>query len=104
MTAGTIADVRKGDVVHFRTHSLRVETDPLRKVQRVRLQGRESRNGCPYVTRWYFANVPCVIERAEGAKCIECNGKGTIYREGGDWGATPAKDVPCWSCRPEGAK
>jgi hypothetical protein len=41
---------------------------------------------------------------AEGAKCIECNGKGTIYREGGDWGATPAKDVPCWSCRPEGAK
>lgn len=59
----TIADVRRGDVVRFKQHALRVEAEPVRKGRRIRLEGRENRNGCPYVYRWYFDNVPCRIER-----------------------------------------
>ena len=32
-------------------------------------------------------------------KCIECNGKGTLVRLGGDWGKTPDTTVPCWNCK-----
>lgn len=61
MVAGTISDARKGDVVHFKGHKLRVEADPVVKGCRVMLQGRESRGGCPYVRRWYFGNFPVRI-------------------------------------------
>lgn len=61
-----IGDVKRGDIVRFQSHALRVETEPLRKGRRIRLQGRESRDGCPYVTRWYFDNVECSIERGGG--------------------------------------
>jgi len=58
----TIGQAKKGDIVRFKSHALRVETEPLRQGRRIRLQGRENRDGCPYVTRWYFDNVPCEIE------------------------------------------
>lgn len=61
-TLQTIGNVQRGDVVRFKSHALRVESEPLRQGNRVRLQGRENRDGCPFVTRWYFANVPCEIE------------------------------------------
>ena len=64
----TVSDARKGDIVRFRGHALRVEAEPTRKGQRIMLEGRENRNGCPYVRRWYFTNVPVVsIERADNA-------------------------------------
>lgn len=59
----TIGAVKKGDIVDFKGHALRVEEEPLRKGVRVRLSGRENRNGCPYVHRWYFANFPCQIRQ-----------------------------------------
>ena len=61
----TIGDVRLGDIVEFKSHALRVENEPLRKGTRIRLSGRESRDGCPFVYRWYFANLPCVIRGEE---------------------------------------
>jgi hypothetical protein len=33
-------------------------------------------------------------------RCAECGGRGTLAQLGGDWGATPDRDVPCWACRP----
>ncbi len=60
----TVGQAKKGDVVEFKGHALRVETEPLTQGNRIRLQGRENRNGCPYVTRWYFTNVPCIIRAA----------------------------------------
>ena len=59
----TMRDVRMGDVVRFKKHALRVEETPVWQGRRVCLSGRESRDGCPYVTRWYFDNVPCEIDR-----------------------------------------
>lgn len=61
MTA-TVGQATKGCVVRFKSHALRVETEPLRQGNRIRLQGRENRDGCPIVTRWYFTNQPCTIE------------------------------------------
>lgn len=61
----TIGDVESGDIVRFKGHALRVEAEPFRKGTRVRLEGREDRDGCPYVRRWYFASMPVVIERGE---------------------------------------
>ena len=58
-------DARKGDIISFKGHALRVEAEPLRQGRRIRLEGREDRDGCPYVTRWYFDNLPVQIERAE---------------------------------------
>lgn len=59
----TVGDATIGDVVRFKSHALRVEAEPVRKGTRIMLEGREDRNGCPYVRRWYFANLPAVIER-----------------------------------------
>ena len=62
----TVGDVKLGDVAVFKGHKLRVEKEPIRKGRRIQLQGRENRNGCPYVVRWYFDNVPLVrIESTE---------------------------------------
>ena len=64
----TIKQARRGDVVRFKGHALRVERDPVVNGRRIRLEGRENRDGCPYVVRWYFDNVQCNIEREAGAK------------------------------------
>jgi len=53
-----VGDAYKGAVVVFKSHSLRVEAEPLRKGNRIMLEGRENRGGCPYVHRWYFSNLP----------------------------------------------
>lgn len=64
----TVSDARKGSIVRFKGHALRVEAEPIRKGQRIMLEGRENRDGCPYVRRWYFANVPVVsIDGADNA-------------------------------------
>lgn len=63
----SLGEVRRGDIVRFKGHSLRVEEDPHRAGNRVRLSGREDRNGAPYVHRWYFANVQAVVEREASA-------------------------------------
>ncbi len=62
----TVNNLRCGDIAVFKSHKLRVEKEPVRKGRRIKLQGRENRNGCPYVTRWYFDNVPLV--RIEGGE------------------------------------
>ena len=57
----TIGDAVKGCVVVFKGHALRVEAEPVRRPGgRIMLEGRENRNGCPYVRRWYFSNLPVV--------------------------------------------
>ena len=61
----TVGQAFLGCIVRFKGHSLRVETEPLRQGNRIRLQGRENRDGCPLVTRWYFSNIACSIERPE---------------------------------------
>jgi hypothetical protein len=63
-TLKTIGDVQRGDIVRFKGHALRVEAEPVRRNGRVRLEGRENRDGCPYVQRWYFANLPVTVERS----------------------------------------
>lgn len=63
--AATVGDAKRCDVVEFKSHALRVEDEPLRQGTRVRLSGRENRDGCPFVHRWYFANLPCVIRRED---------------------------------------
>lgn len=62
----TIGDLKKGDIARFKGHSFRVETDPKREGTRVYLEGRENRDGCPYVRRWYFASLPLVAIEQEG--------------------------------------
>ena len=58
--ATTIGLARKGDIVEFRSHRLRVEAEPEIRGNRIRLEGRESRDGCAHVSRWYFCNLPVV--------------------------------------------
>ena len=58
-----IGTARRGDVIRFKAHALRIETEPLIRGNRIRLEGRENRDGCPYVSRWYFSNLAVSIER-----------------------------------------
>ena len=68
-SAATVDDAYKGCVVTFKGHRLRVEAEPIRQAGRIHLEGREDRDGCPYVRRWYFANLPVVrIERGSGVR------------------------------------
>lgn len=60
-----LSDVRRGDVVRFQKHALRVEEEPVLRGNRICLSGRENRDGCPYVHRWYFSNVLAEIERGQ---------------------------------------
>ena len=57
-----ILEARKGSVIVFKSHTLRVEAEPVRQGRRIRIEGRESRDGCPYVVRWYFDNIACRVE------------------------------------------
>lgn len=61
----TMGDVRRGDIIRFTSYALRVEKDPERRGNMVRVEGRESRDGCAYVRRQYFAGLPCVVETEE---------------------------------------
>ena len=62
-----IRNARKGNVVRFKAHALRVEAEPEIRGNRIRLEGRENRDGCPYVSRWYFCNLPVEILSDEAA-------------------------------------
>ncbi len=63
----SLGEVMRGDIVRFKSHSLRVEEEPHRAGNRVRLSGREDWKGAPYVHKWYFANVQAVVERGATA-------------------------------------
>lgn len=66
MPMPTLDNACKGDVIRFKGHALRVEADPIRRGTRIYLEGRENRDGCPYVRKWYFRNFEVVaIERPE---------------------------------------
>jgi hypothetical protein len=61
-----LRNVKRGDVVRFKGHALRVEAEPRFNSSRTRvnLSGRENRDGCPMVSRWYFTNLAVEIEKS----------------------------------------
>ncbi len=59
-----IAHVQKGDIVIWNAYRLRVEEEPKRGAGSIRLSGRRSDGGCPYVRQWYMTGRTVRVERA----------------------------------------
>lgn len=61
-----IMDVKVGDIVHFKNHSICVEEIHKPGRGRRMLTGRISTGACEIVRRWYFDRLHCEIERKGG--------------------------------------
>ena len=64
MKSKTVADATPGDVVRFDTFSMFVEKVSEIRHNKISLSGWISTGGSPYVTRNYFTNTSCRIEKA----------------------------------------
>ncbi len=62
-TFADITTARKGDIVRFKSYSLRVESEPVQGNGSITLQGRISIDGCPLVTKHFMAGRNVEIER-----------------------------------------
>lgn len=61
-----ITEVQKGDIVRFKSYSLRVEDEPIRHgTSAITLRGRQSINGCPLVTKRFMRGLRVRVEREE---------------------------------------
>lgn len=60
-------EVKRGDIVRFKSYSLRVESEPIRlSGTGIKLQGRTSINGCPFVTKSFLDGAQLVtVERSD---------------------------------------
>jgi len=58
-----ITEVQKGDIVRFKSYSLRVEDEPIRRGDAITLRGRESINGCGLVTKRFTRGLRVRVER-----------------------------------------
>ncbi|MGZ5080736.1 MAG: hypothetical protein ACXWBT_14410 [Usitatibacter sp.] len=59
-----ITQVQRGDIVRFKSYSLRVEAEPVRGPGSITLHGRSSEDGCPLVTKRFMAGRVVEVERA----------------------------------------
>ena len=58
-----IMQVHRGDIVRFKTYALRVEAEPERTANSIRLRGRSSIDGSPIVNKWFLKNLMVEVER-----------------------------------------
>lgn len=62
-----ITTVQKGDIVRFKSYALRVECEPIKTATSIRLQGRKSTEGAPFVNKWFLTGLTVEIERMQNA-------------------------------------
>lgn len=58
-----ITQVKKGDIVRFKSYALRVESEPVLSPGKITLHGRKSIDGCPLVTRKFIAGLFVNVDR-----------------------------------------
>jgi hypothetical protein len=58
-----ITEVRKGDILRFKSYAMRVESNPELKGAVVTLRGRTNQNGCPLVTKKFNVSLLVNVER-----------------------------------------
>lgn len=58
-----IENVKKGDVVEFKSYSLRVDYVPVRDERGVRLEGRMNKDGSPIVQKWFMYGTEVSVLR-----------------------------------------
>jgi hypothetical protein len=49
-----VETVQRGDILDFQGYALRIETDPIRDRNWIRLAGRKSTDGSPYVHKAFL--------------------------------------------------
>jgi hypothetical protein len=65
-----IENVKKGDVVEFKSYSLRVDRVPARDERGVRLEGRSNKDGSPIVQKWFMFGTNVSVVRCEQPKIV----------------------------------
>lgn len=59
-----IEGVKKGDIVEFKSYSLRVDVVPVRDERGVRLEGRTNKDGSPIVQKWFMYGTEVSVTRS----------------------------------------
>ena len=67
MTEVNVTEIRKGDIVRFKSYALRIEAEPKIVGAFVELHGRKSTDGCPSVTKKFNISLTVNVDRSLAA-------------------------------------